>query len=417
MKTLTKTKIIQQVKFAPTLAALFLLTLVSVAAQKATMPKVRIAFQETTLKNGLRVITVEDHTAPVVSQVLIYDVGSTNEREGRTGFAHLFEHMMFKGTENVKSMSEYLRLIMSSGGVIDATTGTDMTSYFETVPSNQLELPLFLESDRLRGLTITQAALDTERKVVQEEKRMRIDNQPYANSNRVLNELLYNNFANKHDVIGSMDDLNAASVADVSEFFKTYYAPNNAVLVLVGDFKTAEALAKVRKYFEDIPRQPEPKLVDLTEPEQKAERRAMLEDALAQLPRVNIAFKAAQGNTSDFYALQMLASVLASGQSSRLYQAMVKESEIVSNVNSLWAHGAGRAHSIFRRRFVPARRLRRSRRQSTRKSSDCKNSRLPTRNFRKPKTLSRSASIQIFKDRCHAGLVSDSLQSFMTTRI
>ena len=334
MKIHFKIKIIRQIKFASTLAAVFLLTLVSVSAQKATTPRVKIAFQETTLKNGLRVITVEDHTAPVVSQVIIYDVGSANEREGRTGFAHLFEHMMFKGTENVKSMSEYLGLIMGNGGAIDATTGSDMTSYFETVPSNQLELPLFLESDRMRGLSITQAGLDTERKVVQEERRMRVDNQPYAKSNQVLNELLYDNFAYKHDLIGSMDDLNAASLEDIQNFFKTYYAPNNAVLVLVGDFKTAEALAKVRKYFEDIPRQPEPKPVDLTEPEQKAERRASVEDALAQSPRVNVAFKTAQGNAPDFYALQILASVLGSGQSSRLYQKMVKESEMVSNVNS-----------------------------------------------------------------------------------
>lgn len=334
MKTYIKTKLIRQMKFALMLATLYLLTLVPVSAQKAATPKVKIAFQETTLKNGLRVITVEDHTAPVVSAVLIYDVGAAHEQPGRTGFAHLFEHMMFRGTENVKSMTEFFRLITSNGGTVNATTGTDMTIYFETVPSNQLDLPLFLESDRLRGLSITKEGLTTETNVVQEERRRLVDNQPYAKSGQVLNELLYDNFAYKHDLIGSMADLNAASLTDVSEFFKTYYAPNNLVMVLVGDFKTSEAVAKVKKYFETIPRQPEPPALDLTEPEQKAERRATVEDELARVPRVSIAFKAARGNTPDFYALQILSSVLAGGQSSRLYQKLVKESELVSNINS-----------------------------------------------------------------------------------
>ncbi|MBA3357484.1 MAG: insulinase family protein [Pyrinomonadaceae bacterium] len=320
----------RQIKFALTLAALFLLTLIPVSAQKAVTPKVKIAFQETTLKNGLRVITVEDHTAPVVSQVLYFDVGSAHEREGRTGFAHLFEHMMFKGTENVKSMSEYLSLIMNNGGSMDAFTGADQTVYFEVVPANQFELPLFLESDRMRGLLITQELLDIERKIVQEERRMRIDNQPYGKSGERLNELLYDNFAYKHQLMGSMEDLSAASVEDVREFFKTYYAPNNVVLVLVGDFKTAEMIGKVKKYFEDIPRQPKPAALNLTEPEQKEERRATMEDALARAPMLAIAFKAVSGNTPDYYALQILSSVLTSGQSSRLYQKLVKEKELAT---------------------------------------------------------------------------------------
>lgn len=333
MKIRLRTNTNWKTGFVLTLAISLLSAFAPFAAAQQT-PKVKIAFQDTTLKNGLRLITVEDHTAPVVSVVLVYDVGSASEKPDRTGFAHLFEHMMFRGTENVGSMTEYFGLITRNGGISNAFTNTEQTIYFETVPSNQLELPLFLESDRLRGLSITQAGLDTERKVVQEERRLRVDNQPYAKSGQVLNELLFDSFAYKHDLIGSMENLNAASLKDVSEFFKTYYAPNNLVLVLVGDFKTEEAAAKVKKYFGDIPRQPEPEPVDLTEPEHTAERRATVEDELAQLPRVNIAFKTTRGNTPDFYALQVLSSVLGSGQSSRLYQKMVKETEFVSNVNS-----------------------------------------------------------------------------------
>lgn len=326
--------------FALTFMVSLLSAFASLAAAQQT-PKVKIAFQQTTLKNGVRLITAEDHSAPVVSTVLIYDVGAASEQPERTGFAHLFEHMMFRGTENVKSMTEFFGLISTNGGIVNATTGTDMTIYFETVPANQIELPLFLESDRLRGLSITQAGLDTERSVVQEERRLRVDNQPYAKSEQVLNDLLYDNFAYKHDLIGSMENLNAASLKDVSEFFKTYYAPNNLVLVLVGDFKTADAVAKVKKYFETIPRQPQPPALDLSEPEQKAERRATVADELARAPQVNVAFKAARGNTPDFYALKILASVLGSGQSSRLYQGLVKESEIAGEAYSFMSERRG----------------------------------------------------------------------------
>jgi predicted Zn-dependent peptidase len=184
----------------------------------------------------------------------------------------------------------------------------------------------------MKSLAITKENLDNQRNAVQEERRLGIDNQPYGKSGELQQELLYDNFAYKHSVIGSMDDLNAATVEDVAAFFKMYYAPNNAVLVLVGDFKTAEALAKIRSNFESIPRQPDPPAVDMAEPQQKAERRASVDDVLARAPRVDLAYKAVPGNTPDFYALQVLAAVLQSGQSSRLYQKMVKEKEMVTGV-------------------------------------------------------------------------------------
>ncbi|HEU4507016.1 MAG TPA: pitrilysin family protein [Pyrinomonadaceae bacterium] len=302
-----------------------------VSAQAQGARNVRVDFKETTLKNGLRVITVEDHSAPVVAISITYNVGSRNERKGRTGFAHLFEHMMFKGSENIGS-GEHFMLVFNNGGTMNGTTNEDRTNYFEALPANQLDLALFLEADRMKSLAITKENLDNQRNAVQEERRLGVDNQAYGKSQERMQELVYDNFAYKHSVIGSMEDLSAATVDDVAEFFKMYYAPNNAVLVLVGDFKTDEALAKIRANFESIPRQPTPPEVDMAEPAQKAERRDTLEDVLARAPRVDIAYKAVQGNTPDFYALQVLSAVLQSGQSSRLFQKLVKEKELVTNV-------------------------------------------------------------------------------------
>jgi zinc protease len=292
---------------------------------------IKVDYKETTLKNGLRVITVEDHSAPVIAVAVNYNVGSRNERPGRTGFAHLFEHMMFKGSENVGS-GEHFVLVFNNGGTMNGTTSEDRTVYFEALPSNQLDLALFLEADRMRSLAITKDNLDNQRNAVQEERRLGVDNQPYGKSDEVQQGLLYDNFAYKHTVIGSMEDLNAATVEDVAQFFKTYYAPNNAVLTLVGDFNTKDAIGRIKKNFERIPRQPDPPAIDMTEPVQTAERRATVDDVLARSARVDLAFKAIPGNTADFYALQVLSNALQGGQSSRLYQKLVKEKEQVTGV-------------------------------------------------------------------------------------
>ncbi|HEY0366485.1 MAG TPA: pitrilysin family protein [Pyrinomonadaceae bacterium] len=313
------------------LSPLFVCALAVLSAQAQGPRNVRVDFKETTLKNGLRVITVEDHSAPVVAVSITYNVGSRNERQGRTGFAHLFEHMMFKGSENIGS-GEHFLLVFNNGGNMNGTTNEDRTNYFEILPSNQLDLGLFLEADRMKSLAITKENLDNQRNAVQEERRLGVDNQPYGKSGEIQQELIYDNFAYKHTTIGSMEDLNAASVEDVASFFKMYYAPNNAVLVLVGNFKTADALAKIRTNFESIARQPDPPAVDMTEPAQKAERRANVDDMLARAPRLDLAYKAVPGNTADFYALQVLGAVLQSGQSSRLYQKLVKEKEAVTGV-------------------------------------------------------------------------------------
>src|SRR5688572_18183383 len=253
----------------------------------ATTPTV--SFTDTKLANGLRVIIAEDHVAPVFSIAVNYNVGSRDERKGRTGFAHLFEHMMFKGSENIGS-GEHFMLVFNNGGSMNGTTNKDRTLYFETMPSNQLDLALFLEADRMRSLEITKENLDNQRHAVQEERRLGVDNQPYGKTFEAIDELAYDNFAYEHSVIGSMEDLNAASVEDVAAFFKTYYAPNNAVVAIVGDVKADDCLAKVRKYFVCIPSPPAPAAVDMTEPPQKAERRLTLDDALARLHRLDMVY-------------------------------------------------------------------------------------------------------------------------------
>lgn len=311
-------------------AALALLALTSTSGL-AGAP--RVAFTDTKLKNGLRVIIAEDHAAPVLSVAVSYNVGSRDERKGRTGFAHLFEHMMFKGSENV-GPGEHFLLVFNNGGNMNGTTNKDRTLYFETLPSNQLDLGLFLEADRMRSLAITRENLDNQRNAVQEERRLGIDNQPYGKTFEAIDELAYDNPAYEHSVIGSMADLNAASVEDVSAFFTTYYAPNNAVLAVVGDVKPDECLAKVRKYFESIPSQTPAPAVDMAEPPQTAERRLALDDPLARQARLDIVFKVPPSESSDDDALTVLGSVLGGGRSSRLYEQVVRQKQLASDISA-----------------------------------------------------------------------------------
>ena len=305
--------------------------IVLVAAFSVTAQTVK--FTEHKLKNGLRVILSEDHSAPTYSISVTYNVGSRDERDGRTGFAHLFEHMMFQGSQNV-GKGEHFVLIENNGGGMNGSTSNDRTEYHETLPANQIDLGLFLESDRMKSLAINQANLDNQRETVKEEKRQTHDNQPYGQTFDTLFETAYDSFAYKHSTIGSMEDLNAANVKDVAEFFKTYYAPNNAVLTLVGDFKTSEILPKIEKYFGAIPAQPAPPAPDMSEPKPSRERRKTLDDPLAQITRIDIAYKIPPGNTPDFYAMYQLGEILSTGQSSRLFQKLVKEKQVAVQVNA-----------------------------------------------------------------------------------
>ncbi|MGH7794644.1 MAG: M16 family metallopeptidase [Candidatus Binatia bacterium] len=314
------------------------------APKPAQSDPYEIKFKEFRLKNGLRVLLAEDHRAPTYSITVTYNVGSRDEKPGRTGFAHLFEHMLFQGSENV-GKGEHFILVQNNGGSANGTTNADRTNYFETLPANQLELAIFLEADRMRAPNITQANFDNQRLTVQEERRQSYDNRPYGKTYEAVIDLAYDSFPYKHSTIGSMEDLNAATVRDAGEFFRAYYAPNNAVLSLVGDFKTDVALNLIKKYFENILAQAPPSLPDMTEPEQKSERRKVIEDAFARTPRLDIVYKIPPGNTADWYALDVLGHVLSSGVSSRLYQNFVKAKEMALSVYA--DAGERRGPSLF----------------------------------------------------------------------
>jgi zinc protease len=287
--------------------------------------------EQFTLANGLRIVLSPDRTIPVVSIAVYYDVGSRNEKVGRTGFAHLFEHMMFQGSENVPKAAHF-QYIFNAGGTMNGTTSTERTNYFETLPSNYMPLAFWLESDRMRSLKVTQENLDNQRNAVQEEKRLRYDNQPYVNAFLLMNELIFTNPANAHSTIGSMEDLDAATIDDVREFFRIYYAPNNAVMAVVGDFDTSEARDLVDKYFSNIPPQPLPPAVDVSEPDEVAVNQQTYDDPLAPAPAFVLGWKIPARRTKDFYALSLAGTLLFEGDSSRLYQKLVKGDESVVSI-------------------------------------------------------------------------------------
>jgi predicted Zn-dependent peptidase len=287
-----------------------------------------LKIEQYTLENGLRVVLNYDPAIPVVALAVYYDVGSRNEREGRTGFAHLFEHMMFQGSENVGKAGHFQH-IMKAGGTMNGTTSSERTNYFETLPANQLPLALWLESDRMRTLAVTQENLDNQRDAVKEEKRLRYDNQPYGQIFDLINSMVYKNFANAHSTIGSMEDLDDATVEDVQEFFRVYYAPNNAVLVVSGSFETETAKELIEKYFGSIPSQPLPPALDVSEPSEVAENYKVHEDKLAPFPAFLIGWKIPPRRSPEFNALYLAGKLLYDGESSRLYQKLVKGEESV----------------------------------------------------------------------------------------
>ncbi len=296
----------------------------------------KIPIQRYALDNGLRVVLSEDHRQPVVGVNLWYDVGSRNEREGRTGFAHLFEHMMFQGSEHVPN-TEHIAYIERVGGSMNGSTWLDRTNYFETVPASWMELALWLESDRMGFLlpAMTQEKLDNQRSVVKNERRWRVDNQPYGDWDERIQSMVYPpDHPYHHSVIGSMEDLDAATLDDVRAFFRTYYAPNNAVLTVCGDFDPAQARALIDRYFGSIPRGPDvppiPGRVRIPT-SLEAPVRVTVEAAVA-LPRVYLAFRIPPYGSAEFYAGDVLTSVLATGKSSRLYRTLVREGKLAQSV-------------------------------------------------------------------------------------
>ncbi|HEY0657143.1 MAG TPA: pitrilysin family protein, partial [Pyrinomonadaceae bacterium] len=292
-----------------------------------------IKYEEITLKNGLRVIMHQDKSTPIVAVNVWYHVGSKNEEVGRTGFAHLFEHMMFQGSKNYNA--DYFTPLQEAGANINGSTNSDRTNYYEVVPSNFLELALFMEADRMGGLleAMTLEKLNNQRDVVKNERRQRVDNQPYGTSGERIGEIMFpKGHPYNWSVIGSLDDLSAASLEDVKAFFRQYYVPNNASLVIAGDFDPQQAKMWAEKYFGPIARGADIKRPNPAMPRLEKETRATVEDPLAPLPRVSMVWHSVSQRHKDEAALDMLGSVLSSGRGSRLQSNLIYAKELAQQV-------------------------------------------------------------------------------------
>ena len=310
-----------------------------------------VRVQSYTLTNGLKVHFVEDHSAQVVAVNVWYDVGSRNERPGRTGFAHLFEHMMFQGSANVGKM-EHGQLIERAGGEFNGTTQPDRTNYYNVVPSNRVNLALWLEADRMRSLAITPENLANQREAVKEERRLRVDNQAYSPAIIDSLPMLFSRdrcFAYAHSIIGSMADLDAATVDDVRAFFAQHYAPNNAVLVIVGDVNPTAVLPMVQQYFGRIPAGPRREAVTCESapgPARSVVKR--ITDANATLPAVLMAYRTVPPAHADYPALALLTTILGEGESSRLNRSLVRGSQVAVAAQTLHdPFGPMRAGGLF----------------------------------------------------------------------
>ena len=300
-----------------------------------------VAFSDERLPNGLRLIVAEDHLAPVVAINVWYDVGSKHEQPGKTGFAHLFEHVMFQGSRHV-AKAEHIALVQAAGGTMNGTTWLDRTNYFETLPAHQLDLGLWLEADRMATLldALSQENLDNQREVVKNEKRWSYDNRPYGSWQEKLQAHLFPpEHPYHHSTIGSMEDLDAASLDDVKAFFQTYYAPNNAVLSVVGDVDTAAVRASVERFFGAIPANPSiPPLADLSLPPTLGrEIREVVKDRVP-LPRIYVGFRAPVFGDARLDALEVAGQILAGGKGSRLHRRLVRDERIAQDV-ALFALG------------------------------------------------------------------------------
>jgi len=290
--------------------------------------RLQVPIHSSTLKNGLRVVIAPDTTAPVVTVGIYYKIGFRLEPQGRSGFAHLFEHMMFQGSENAPKM-QHIKLINSSGGVLNGSTMYDVTNYYEAVPSNALERVLWLEADRMRALKVDDENLRNQRDVVKEEVRVNVMNQPYGGFPWLdMPPVAFRNWANAHNFYGDFADLDAATLVDVQKFFRTYYVPNNAVLLLLGDIKPEEGAALAEKYFAEIPKGATPPFADPAEPPQKEERRGDVEEKFGTLPAMAIGYVMPQRRTTEWYAMALLDQALHGGRAGRIHRELVLEKQV-----------------------------------------------------------------------------------------
>lgn len=327
-KQRTKREYCRQICLVAACAIAFLVYSASAQNLSADARPPKLNFTTHTLGNGLKVVFLEEHSVPVINLQMWYHVGSKDEQPGHTGFAHLFEHLMFKGSAHV-GPDEHSRIIEAMGGYDNAETNDDSTDFFETFPSNDLETVLWLEADRMGSLNVDQANFTSEREVVKEERRLRVENEPYGYLEEDLRAAAFTTHPYHHVPIGSMEDLNNATLADVRAFFNTYYKPNNATLVIVGDFNSDQALAWIHKYFDGIPPSAEPIPRNIPqEPPQTAEHEVKKSYSNTPLPAAVIGYKMPARYAPDAYPLELASDILAGGESSRLYQELVYKQQI-----------------------------------------------------------------------------------------
>ena len=320
------------IRWMAAIATIFAMSLrIAEAAPPASELKVAVEYYK--LPNGLRVVLSPDHTAPTVCVAVYYRIGFRVEPKDRTGFAHLFEHMMFQGSQNLGKM-EFIKLVQQNGGVLNGSTRFDFTNYFEILPSNKLETALWAEADRMSGLAVTEDNLKNQQGVVGNEVKVNVINRPYGGFPWLdMPQYANSNWYNAHNFYGDLKDIEAATLTDVQSFFKTYYAPNNAALAIVGDFDPAQARQIVEKYFGGIKSSQLPAPPDLTEPKQEKEKHATKVDALAKRPALAIAYQMPERNTPEYYAMGLIDQILIEGDDSLEYQELVQKKGMTAAVN------------------------------------------------------------------------------------
>jgi predicted Zn-dependent peptidase len=319
-------------KFSVFLLIFTSLTLLLFSCSPKDTSNLNVPLEYYKLPNGLKVVLSPDHTAPIVTVAVYYNIGFRIEPRDRTGFAHLFEHMMFQGSKNLGKM-EFIRLIQKNGGILNGSTRFDFTNYFEILPSHKLETALWAEADRMSGLDITQENLTNQQGVVTNEVKVNVVNQPYGGFPWLdMPQYANSNWYNSHNFYGELSDLQSATLADVKEFFRTYYAPNNASLAIVGDFDIEEAKSLIEKYFGSIPSVTLPEKPDISEPPQTAPKSHTKVDSLANRPALAVAYHMPERGTPEYYAMGLIDQILVQGEDSRLYDALVQKKGITQSV-------------------------------------------------------------------------------------
>jgi predicted Zn-dependent peptidase len=312
---------------------LLVVLLLSAWGTRLMAQQLKVPVEYYKLKNGLKVVLSPDKTAPIVDIGVYYNIGFRIEPKDRTGFAHLFEHMMFQGSQNLGKM-EFIKLVQQNGGILNGSTRFDFTNYFEVLPAHKLETGLWAEADRMKGLAITQDNLTNQQGVVKNEVKVNVLNQPYGGFPWLdMPQYANKNWYNAHNFYGDLKDLDSANLDDVQSFFKTYYAPNNAVIVVVGDFEPAEAKKWIDQYFAAIPSATLPPKPDITEPKQEQEQRFVKEDKLANKPAIAVAYKMPDRNTPEYYAMGLIDQILLQGKDSKLYQYLVQDKGYTSSIS------------------------------------------------------------------------------------